>query len=74
MCSDLASLFRRGHRRWTVIALILLGLVARIPGVFWGTNFPLDGFGEHHPDERTHVLVDCSHEFESALIRRVESA
>lgn len=42
MRADLASLFRRGRRRWTVLAIVLLGLAVRIPGVFWGTNFPLD--------------------------------
>jgi hypothetical protein len=49
--ADLASLFHRGWRRWIVVAIVLLGLAVRVPGVFWGTNFPLDDFTVHHPDE-----------------------
>jgi hypothetical protein len=51
--ADLASQFRHGQRRWTILAILVLGLVVRIPGIFWGTNFPFDGFSLHHPDEFT---------------------
>lgn len=41
------------YRRW-LLAVLLLGLAARIPGVFWGANFP-GGWLTHHPDEFTHL-------------------
>jgi hypothetical protein len=34
---------------------LLTGLLVRLPGVWWGANFPPGWFG-HHPDEYTHVL------------------
>ena len=34
---------------------LLVGLLARLPGVWWGSNFPSGWYG-HHPDEYTHVL------------------
>jgi len=34
---------------------LLIGLLARLPGVWWGSNFPPGWYG-HHPDEYTHVL------------------
>ena len=40
-----------------MLALLALALVVRVPGIFWGTNFPIDGFGSHHPDELTHWLL-----------------
>lgn len=36
-------------------AALLAGLLARLPGVWWGSNFP-PGWCGHHPDEYTHVL------------------
>jgi len=36
-------------------AALLAGLLARLPGVWWGANFPPGWYG-HHPDEYTHVL------------------
>ncbi len=33
--------------------LIVLSLAARLPGVYWGSNFP-GGWQSHHPDEFTH--------------------
>jgi hypothetical protein len=33
--------------------LLALGLAARLPGVYWGSNFPA-GWQSHHPDELTH--------------------
>lgn len=44
--------------RRTIILLaaaLLTGLLARLPGVMWGSNFPPGWYG-HHPDEYTHVL------------------
>jgi MFS family permease len=43
----------RRVRRW-LFAAIVVGALVRLPGVAWGVNWP-DGFGMHHPDERTHV-------------------
>ena len=34
---------------------LFVGLLARLPGVWWGSNFP-PGWYSHHPDEYTHVL------------------
>lgn len=34
---------------------VLIALLARLPGVWWSSNFPPGWFG-HHPDEYTHVL------------------
>lgn len=36
-------------------AALLAGLLARLPGVWWGANFP-PGWYSHHPDEYTHTL------------------
>ncbi len=41
------------YRRW-LVALAVVALVARLPGVWWGSNFP-GGWLTHHPDEFTHV-------------------
>lgn len=37
-----------------LIAALAVALIARLPGVAWGVNWP-DGFTLHHPDEYTHV-------------------
>jgi hypothetical protein len=34
---------------------LLVGLLVRLPGVWWGANFPPGWYG-HHPDEYTHTL------------------
>jgi 4-amino-4-deoxy-L-arabinose transferase-like glycosyltransferase len=39
----------------TLLAAVLLALAARVPGVFWGDNFP-GGFRRHHVDEWTHLV------------------
>lgn len=36
-------------------AALVIGLAARLPGVFWGANFPFGWFG-HHVDEYTHLV------------------
>ncbi len=41
-------------RKWLLIALVTAAAV-RIPGVFWGDNFP-GAFRGHHVDEWTHVV------------------
>jgi len=44
--------------RRTIVLLagaLLAGLLARLPGVWWGANFPPGWYG-HHPDEYTHTL------------------
>jgi 4-amino-4-deoxy-L-arabinose transferase-like glycosyltransferase len=33
--------------------IVIIGLAARLPGVYWGSNFPA-GWESHHPDEFTH--------------------
>jgi Dolichyl-phosphate-mannose-protein mannosyltransferase len=38
-----------------VIGAAILALAARLPGVWWGDNFP-GGFHGHHVDEWTHVV------------------
>jgi hypothetical protein len=45
------------NRRTTLLlaAALLTGLLARLPGVWWGANFPAGWYG-HHPDEYTHLL------------------
>jgi len=43
-------------RRWMLAGAVAVGLLARLPGVFWGYNFP-PGFGAHHPDEWTHFVL-----------------
>lgn len=55
--ADLASLFQAGARRWTTLAILLVALIVRVPGILWGTNFPVDGFGLHHPDEFTQWVL-----------------
>ena len=42
------------HRYWLLAALVI-GLLARIPGIFWGCNFPT-GWAWHHVDEYTHLI------------------
>lgn len=41
------------YRRWLVV-IAVVALVARLPGVSWGSNFP-GGWLTHHPDEFTHL-------------------
>lgn len=36
-------------------AAFVVGLLVRVPGVFWGDNFPF-GWHIHHPDEWTHLV------------------
>lgn len=43
---------KRAERAWLALAL-LVGLLVRAPGVFWGANFP-GGWAFHHIDEYTH--------------------
>jgi hypothetical protein len=45
---------KRSHYYWLFGAL-LIGLLVRIPGVFWGHNFPVGWYG-HHVDERAHLI------------------
>jgi len=40
--------------RTLVTAIVLVALFARLPGLFWGWNFP-GGWLSHHPDEFTHI-------------------
>lgn len=42
------------QRYWLLTAL-LVGLLARVPGIFWGYNFPT-GWAFHHPDEWPHLI------------------
>ncbi len=53
--ADLAALTDGRARRALVLGILLVAVLARLPGVFWGTNFPIGGWARHHPDERTHV-------------------
>jgi hypothetical protein len=43
----------RQRSQLILAVLVLLGLAARLPGVYWGSNFP-GGWQSHHPDEFTH--------------------
>ena len=61
---DRRRLDRRG--RWLLAAALLVSLLVRAPGIYWGWNFP-SGWGLHHPDEFTHLfyaksLIDPSQE------------
>ena len=54
----------RRHTLLILAGLVILGLAARLPGVYWGSNFP-GGWQSHHPDEFTHwtntkLLLDPS--------------
>ena len=42
------------YRYW-LLAALLVGLLTRIPGIFWGYNFPT-GWAFHHPDEWPHLI------------------
>lgn len=47
-----------GSRRlyfWLLAGALLAGSLVRLPGVFWGSNFP-GGWQGHHPDEYTHLV------------------
>lgn len=45
----------RGRSALWLGAILLVGTVARVPGVFWGGNFPFGWWG-HHVDEYTHLV------------------
>ncbi len=45
---------KRAHR-YCLFGALLVGLLVRIPGVFWGYNFPTEWYG-HHVDEYTHLV------------------
>ncbi len=50
------TLSRAAVRTW-VCAALLVGALVRLPGVFWGFNWPgASGFAGHHPDEWSHVV------------------
>ncbi len=50
------TLSRTAVRNW-IVAALLVGALVRLPGVFWGFNWPdASGFAGHHPDEWTHVV------------------
>lgn len=38
-----------------LLGALLIGLLVRVPGVFWGHNFPTGWYG-HHVDEYTHLV------------------
>ena len=38
-----------------LLGAILIALLARIPGIFWGYNFPTGWYG-HHIDEYAHLI------------------
>ena len=44
-----------GRTAAIVLAAALLALAARLPGLWWGDDFP-GGFHGHHVDEWTHVV------------------
>lgn len=54
---DLTALVQGRTRRLLLLAILLAAACARLPGVLWGTNFPIGGWARHHPDERTHVRM-----------------
>lgn len=54
---DFAALTSEPQKRRIVLFILAVALVARVPGVFWGANFPMDGWTEHHIDEFTHVAL-----------------
>ena len=41
------------NQRLVLLGALLLALLVRFPGVFWGYDFPA-GWQSHHPDEATH--------------------
>jgi hypothetical protein len=53
---DSATGFKVGRvNRYYLLGAVLLGLLVRIPGVFWGYNFPTGWYG-HHIDEYSHLI------------------
>ena len=52
---DLRALLATPRRVVWLSVILLGGLLVRVPGVFWGANFPL-GWAGHHPDEFTHLV------------------
>jgi hypothetical protein len=57
MREDVKALLGAGGRRWATLGLLLLALVVRAPGVFWGANFPIDVVALHNTDEGTHLNI-----------------
>jgi hypothetical protein len=50
---------RLSNAGWSLLGALLIGLLVRSVGVFWGANFPL-GWTSHHIDEYTHLgLAGC---------------
>jgi hypothetical protein len=45
----------RLQRHYWLLAALLVGVIARLPGVYWSSDFPL-GWQTHHPDEWTHLV------------------
>jgi 4-amino-4-deoxy-L-arabinose transferase-like glycosyltransferase len=46
----------RRSTKWLLAGVLLVSLLARLPGVYWGHNFP-PGYGAHHPDEWSHFVL-----------------
>ena len=44
----------RSHKSW-LLAAFVVALLVRVPGIFWGSNFPTGWFG-HHVDEYAHLV------------------
>ena len=42
------------RQMYLLLGALVVGLFVRIPGIFWGYNFPT-GWRGHHPDEYTHL-------------------
>jgi hypothetical protein len=55
MRREVGELLSRGSRRWVVLGLLALAAAVRLPGVFWGANFPIDIVALHNTDEGTHL-------------------
>src|SRR5437879_2704609 len=58
--SDEAHENRAKQRRLLLVfGAVLVGLLIRIPGIFWGVNYPT-GWRGHHGDEYTHAwATEC---------------
>ena len=46
---------RLSRWKWSLLGALLVGLLARVPGIFWGANYPT-GWMSHHIDEYTHLV------------------
>lgn len=53
MLSDILQI-KRVHL-YALLGALLVGFLARAPGILWGFNFPTGWYG-HHPDEYTHLV------------------